>query len=60
MNHYTAEQHIQVSDAIKKLSNVKWIVSYDNTPEIESIYSRVPEKRITKYSFNHSAYKSRE
>ncbi len=60
MNHYKEDEHVNISEQIKKIKNINWIVSYDNTPEIEKIYGRVPSKRVRKYSFNHSAYKARE
>lgn len=60
MNHYTSDQHKEVSNAIRNIKNINWIVSYDNTPEIEKIYSWVSKKLIKKYSFNHSAYRARE
>ncbi len=60
MNHYKDNQHKEVSRAIKNIKNINWIVSYDNTPEIENIYKWVSKKLTKKYSFNHSAYKARE
>ena len=46
---------------IQSMRKIKWIVSYDNTPEIDNImYQWVPENRKIKYSFNHSAYRARE
>lgn len=61
MNHYKNDQHIEVSEAIKNIKNINWIVSYDNTSDIENIiYKWVPKKRMIKYFFNHSAYKARE
>lgn len=60
MNHYTNSQHFEISQAIKKIKNFNWIISYDDTPEIEKIYNWVNKKRMIKYSLNHSAYKSRE
>lgn len=61
MNHYKNNQHVEVSKAIKNIKNINWIVSYDNTSDIENIiYKWVPKKRTIKYSFNHSAYKARE
>ncbi len=60
LNHYNEQQHIDVANEIMKIKNKSWIVSYDNTPEIESIYSWVPSTHIKKYSFNHSAYKAKE
>ncbi|CAC9604349.1 DNA-methyltransferase [uncultured Gammaproteobacteria bacterium] len=60
MNHYKDDQHKEVSEAIKEISNINWIVSYDNTPEIEQIYKWVSKGLTKKYSFNHSAYRARE
>lgn len=60
MNYYKDDQHKEVSNAIEKIKNIHWIVSYDNTPEIEDIYKWVPSKRSKKYSFNHSAYRAKE
>lgn len=60
LSHYKNEQHLEVSEAIKKIKNIKWIVSYDDAPNIESIYSWVPQKRVHKYSFNHTARKSKK
>ena len=60
INHYRDDQHQEVSNEIKNIKDVSWIVSYDNTPEIEKIYQWVSKKFIRKYSFNHSAYKSKE
>jgi DNA adenine methylase len=60
MNHYKDNQHKEVANAIKKIKNINWIISYDNTPEIESIYKWVSKKLTKKYSFNHSAYRARE
>lgn len=60
MNHYKDDQHKEVSEAIKEISNINWIVSYDNTQEIEKIYKWASKKLTKKYSFNHSAYRARE
>ena len=57
MNSYENDDHKLVSDSIKRLENVKWIVSYDNVPQIQLLYKN--ESQIH-YSFNHSAYKPRE
>jgi len=58
MNFYNHNQHTEVSEAIKSIKNMSWIVSYDNIKEIHDIYSWA-KNRIIKYSFNHSAHKSR-
>ena len=57
MNHYEDDNHKTVSDRIKAINNVKWIVSYDNVPEIKNLYS---DCRLKEFSFKHTAYESRE
>jgi len=52
MNHYLDEHHKGVSDKIKAIHNIHWIVSYDDNINIEKLYLNLPTK---KYSFNHSA-----
>lgn len=60
MNHYKQGEHKAVSDAIKNIKNINWIVSYDNTPEIEEIYSWVELNNVIKYTLNHGAYRAKE
>jgi len=60
MNYYNDNQHVEVSNAIRNLKNINWIISYDNTPKIEKIYKWVSANRKKKYSINHSAYRARE
>lgn len=52
MNYYKNDNHLEVSNKIKKILNIKWIVSYDNVPEINQLYSNCSKKE---YSFNHTA-----
>ncbi len=56
MNHYIDENHRVVSEKIKSIKRIKWIVSYDNVPEIKKLYLNYESKE---YSFNHTAYKIR-
>lgn len=56
MNHYKEEDHKIVSDKIKSIKNIRWIVSYDNVPEIKNLYLEYPKKE---FSFKHTAYESR-
>lgn len=56
MNHYQDSSHLNVSEKIKSIRNIKWIVSYDNVPEIQNLYSDCSKKE---YSFKHTAYNSR-
>ncbi|MGS0524882.1 DNA adenine methylase [Zobellia nedashkovskayae] len=46
MNHYEYKNHKMVSDRIKAIENIKWIVSYDNVPEIKNLYSDCQKKGI--------------
>ncbi|QTD38031.1 DNA adenine methylase [Polaribacter batillariae] len=57
MNHYEDKNHKKVSDKIKSIQNIKWIVSYDNVPEIQKLYTEYPKKE---FSFKHTAYEIRE
>jgi len=57
MSHYKHEDHKRVSEKIQKIKNAKWIVSYDNTPEIKKLYSGSKMKKLT---FFHTAYEIRE
>jgi len=55
MNHYNPLDHIHVRDGIVKLPYL-WVVSYDNTEEINSLYNEYTTKE---FEFMHTAYKSR-
>ena len=57
MNHYKDENHQIVSEKIKSIQNIKWIVSYDNVPQIRKLYSYSKKKE---FSFKHTAYEIRE
>lgn len=56
MNHYKENDHLAVSEKIKQIGNIHWIVSYDNTEYIQSLYS---EYRKKEFSFKHTAFQSR-
>lgn len=57
LNHYKDNNHKDVSERIKSIKNIKWIVSYDNVPQIRELYANCPTKE---FSFKHTAYKIRE
>lgn len=56
LNHYKSEDHKAVSESIKNIRKIRWIVSYDNVPEIINLYSECQTKE---FSFKHTAYKVR-
>lgn len=57
LNHYIDSDHEEVAKRISDIKQIKWIVSYDNHEKIRSLYSKFLKKE---YTFNHSAYSSRE
>jgi len=57
MNHYKESDHEKVSEEIQKIRNARWIVSYDNVPEIKKLYASMKKKE---YPLYHTAYKTRE
>lgn len=56
LNHYAPLDHQYVRDGIGALPYL-WVVSYDNTPEINQLYAAYSSKQ---FSFKHTAYESRE
>lgn len=46
VNHFTHEDHVKLSDYIKKLE-CKWILTYDETPEILGMYDGLERKVLT-------------
>jgi len=53
-NYYKHDDHREISEAIQKMKNSRWIVSYDSVPEIKNLYKGF--KKI-EYSFFYTAYK---
>lgn len=51
-NHYGHEDHLNIASTIKKNNKHPWIVSYDNTEEINDMYSGL---RKVEYGINYSA-----
>jgi DNA adenine methylase len=56
LNHYTDDDHREVSIAIRSIKNARWIVSYDNTSIIKNLYSDFRKKE---YLLTHTARTSR-
>ena len=57
MNYYKKSHHQIVCEKIKSLQGIKWIMSYDDTPEIKDLYSDCIKKE---YNLIHTAGKSKE
>lgn len=56
MNHYEKDDHVAVGEAIKNIKGLRWIVSYDDHPQIKKIYKNCKSK---KHILHHSAHGSR-
>jgi DNA adenine methylase len=56
-NYYKHDDHRKIGEAIKKIKNSRWIISYDNVPEIKSLYRGF--KKI-EYSFFYTAHKPKK
>ncbi|MFH1194586.1 MAG: DNA adenine methylase [bacterium] len=56
MNYYKKDDHLAVCDKIKEITNVHWIVSYDNVKEIKKLFSTYRSKE---YTFKHTAHSSK-
>jgi DNA adenine methylase len=57
MNHYQIDDHFEVSESIKRIQTVRWVVSYDDVPEIQKLYSTCQKKE---YTFSHTAGKKKK
>ena len=60
VNYYKHNDHEQVSSAIQKIKRFRWIVSYDNTPEIKKIYNWVKADKQKEYSLIHTAHSTKK
>lgn len=53
-NHYKSDDHKKIAEYVRKLKG-KWIVSYDNVPEIVDLYKFVKKDNIRKFNISYSA-----
>lgn len=52
MNYYNDEDHKKIKDVVSTLDKVKWVVSYDNSDFIKSLYQKY---RHHEFQLNYSA-----
>lgn len=60
LNHYAPEDHARIAGVIQREIKHRWVVSYDNAPEIMNFYSN---RRTFEYDIQYNAsraYKGRE
>lgn len=53
-NHYKSDDHKKIAEYVRKLKG-KWIVSYDNVPEIVDLYKFVKKDNIRRFNISYSA-----
>jgi DNA adenine methylase len=51
-NHYEPADHARIADLVQNKLPYRWIVSYDDTPEIAKLY---PARRRVRYTLHYSA-----
>jgi DNA adenine methylase len=51
LNNYKHDNHLGLANTIKNIENVKWIVSYDNVPEIKQMYKSF---RMSSFDLNYT------
>lgn len=56
-HHYGHEDHIQVRDTLKGIKKQKWILTYDDVPQIYELYRGY---RQIQYSLSYTAQKKRK
>jgi len=56
LNYYTADDHIKLAEFINRQYGFKWIVSYDDVPQIRQLYS---DKATNVFHPNYFAYRAR-
>ena len=60
MDHYAQKDHVRVAKQIQSIKHAKWMVSYDDMPEIGKIYADCPKKRYPIFHTAHGRHRSTE
>ncbi len=56
LNYYTADDHVKLAEFINRQYGFKWIVSYDDVPQIRQLYS---DNVINEVSLYYSAHRTK-
>src|SRR5437762_1820821 len=57
LNYYEPEDHATLAAFLRRICGIKWLVTYDNTPEIRRLYDWC---NIVDFHLRYSAHSSRE
>jgi DNA adenine methylase len=58
LNYYSPDDHAQLAAFLRRIRNVRWLVTYDNAPEIRALYGWRGE--ITDFFLQYSAASAKE
>jgi len=58
LNYYTADDHARLATFLRRIRNVRWLVTYDNVPEIRALYAW--RREITDFFLQYSAASAKE
>lgn len=56
LNHYRPKDHARLSKYIKRQNGYRWLMTYDNVPEIRALYA---ERDIVDFDLRYSAHTSK-
>jgi DNA adenine methylase len=56
LNHFDDRQHEQLAECLNAFPRASWVLTYDNVPEIRSLYER---RKIVQFALAYSAHSSR-
>lgn len=59
LNYYEEQDHRKLAQYLRRLKNLRWLVTYDNVPEIRELYSW-RARDITDFHLQYSAAESRQ
>lgn len=57
LNFYQHKDHIALSKSLQRVRDTRWVVTYDNTPQISSLYEWAD---VQPFSLRYSAHTARE
>ena len=57
LNHFTAQDHIQLANYLEEIKEMKWILSYDNDTFVKKLYQ---EYRSFEFNLNYCADKAKK
>jgi DNA adenine methylase len=61
LNHYTDDDHETFAEAIQNQNDLRWVVTYDNVPQIRELYVDVNRLAFSlRYSAHHSSNEGKE